>query len=242
MAISLFPFNDSNKTLMKLRQIQLSLLLIVTSLFLSGCSMTKVIDSWKSEDASDIKSKKTLVIARTNNPKGRKAFEDAIDKQLKNNNIDSEVSYNFILDVNPDEKLTEAEVTKVKKDILAKGFSAVVLTVLKDKKSTISVSKDGGYYAGATYSSELHPMLYDFYGYYGHAYSMPSARYNGNYVEESFNEQESVTYVIETLIFDLEKPSKEQLVALVTSSIEDPVSASDIATGYAKTIVQTLKK
>jgi hypothetical protein len=204
--------------------------------------MTKVIDSWKAEDASEIRSKKALVIARTNHEKGRKAFEDAIDKQLKNNKIDSDVSYNFILDVNPDKKLSEAEIANVKKEILAKGYSVVVLTVLKDKKSTISVSKDGGYYAGATYSSEIHPMLYDFYTYYGNAYSMPSARYNGNFVEDSFSEQESVTYVIETLVFDLEKPSKEQMIALVTSSIEDPVSASDIASGYAKKVVQTLKK
>jgi hypothetical protein len=203
--------------------------------------MIKVVDSWKSEDAKSVKSKKMLVIARTNNAKGRIAFENAIVKQLSKNNVSSDVSYNFITDVNPDKKLTEAEIENVKKDIKANGFSAVVLTVLKDKKSTIRITKDGGYYAGASYSSELHPMLYDFYGYYGHAYSMPVARYGGNYVDETFNEQESVTYVIETLIFDLEKPNKEQLVAIVTSSVEDPVSASDIANAYASKIIQTLK-
>ncbi len=227
---------------MKTKQIKLYSFLLLVSFFLSSCSMIKVIDSWKSEDAKDVRSKKMLVIARTNNKKGRMAFEDAISKQLKKNNIVSEVSYNFITDVNPEKKLTESEIENVKKEIKAKGFSSVILTVLKDKKSTIRITNDGGYYAGASYSSELHPMLYDFYGYYGHAYSMPVGRYGGNYVEETFSEQESVTYVVETLIFDLEKPSKKQLVAIVTSSVEDPVSASDIASAYAAKIIQTLKK
>ena len=152
------------------------------------------------------------------------------------------MSYDFIEDVQMGKKLTPSQVNKAKSAIRDKGFNAIAITVLKDRKSTIKIDKQGGYYAGATYSSELHPFLYDFYTYYGHPNSMPMARYSGNLVDDSFSQQESVTYVLETLIFDLDQAEKEQLVGLVTASLEDPGSAAEVADGYARTVVKTLKK
>ena len=218
------------------------LTILMVSLLFTSCSMTKVIDSWKSKDAGDLSTKKTLVIARTNNSKARKAFENAILKQLRANKIDGAVSYDFIKDLNPEKKLTPAEIEEAKVKIREKGFNAVAITVLKDRKSTIKMSKEGGYYAGATYSSALNPYLYDFYTYYSHPNSLPTARFSGNYVEETYNEQESVTYFLETLVFDLDKPEKEQLIGLVTASLEEPGSAIEVADSYARTIAKTLKK
>jgi hypothetical protein len=221
--------------------VRCTVLFLLTGL-LTSCSLTKVINSWKADDASEIKSKNVLVIARTNNAKARKAFEDATLRQLKANKIKGDVSYHFIEELNPNKKLTQAEIEAAKKAIQEKGFNAVVMTVVKDRKSTVLITKEGGYYAGATYSSELNPFLYDFYAYYANPYSAPSARFSGNYVEETFTEQESVTYVLETLIFNLDKPNKEQLMAQVTASLEDPGSAIEVADGYARTIAKTLKK
>ena len=225
-----------------MQRIKFFLVLGLISLISSACSSTKVLDSWKAENASDIKSKNFLVIARTDNANARKVFEDAILRELRNNKIKGMVSYDFMEDLKPNKKLTEEEVEAAKEMIREKGFQAVAITVIKDKKQTVKFTKEGGYYAGATTSSSIDPYLYTFYTYYSHPYSMPSARFSGNYVEASVNTERSITYVLETLIFDLERPKKEQLVGMVTSSLQDPDSAIDVAGNYARTVARTLKK
>ena len=221
---------------------KLNVLAPLALLVLSSCSSTKVINSWKAEDAADVRSKKILVIARTDNADARKAFEDAMYREMRAEGIDGAVSYEFIEDLQANKQLSESEVENAKQMIRDKGFQAVAITVLKDKKQTVQINKEGGYYAGATYSSSIDPYLYNFYTYYSHPNSLPSARYSGNYVEPTNNVERSITYVLETLIFDLEKPEKEQLVGQVTASLEDPDSAIDVAGNYARTIARTLKK
>ncbi|NQX77185.1 hypothetical protein [Gilvibacter sp.] len=218
------------------------IVLPILALLISGCSSTKVLESWKATDAGDVKSKNFLVIARTDNPTVRKAFEDAMLRELRNNKMKGMVSYDFMEDLKPNKQLSEAEIEAAKQMIRDKGFEAVVITVLKDKKQTVNIKKEGGYYAGATYSSSIDPYLYTFYNYYNHPNSAPTVRYSGNYVEPSINEERSVTYVVETLVFDLEKPAKQQLIGQVTSSLQDPDSAADVANGYARSVARALRE
>ncbi len=221
--------------------LQLIVLCFLISL-LEGCAVTTVVNSWKADDLSEVKGKNVLVITRSSKPKVRKIFEDAFMKQLKANDIKGNVSYNLIKELHAEKKLSKAEVDAAKKVILENGYNAVVLTILKDRKSTVTVTKDGGYASGATYSSEVNPFLYDFYTAFGHPYSNPSIRHSGYYEEETFQEQEYVTFVLETLVFNLDAPEKEQLKAQVTSKLESPGSAIEVADAYARKVANAIKK
>ena len=216
--------------------------LVFSLSLLNSCATVKVVDSWKADDLSEIQNKNVLVITRTSNIKIRKIFEDAFMKRLKASDIKGNVSYNLIKDINTEKKLTENEVAAALQTIKNEGYNAIVLTVLKDRKSVVSVTKDGGYTSGATYSSEINPFLYDFYTAFGSPYTAPSMRHSGYYVEETYQEQEYVTFVLETLIFDLDASEKEQLKGQVTSKLESPGSAIEVADNYAKKVANALKK
>ena len=101
-------------------------------------------------------------------------------------------------------------------------------------------NSDGGYYAGASYGVTEPFYSAGFYGYYAYpgSYYM---QYGGNYVPETVTTQESITYVLETLFYNLDQPKDKQLLAVVTSSIEDPEGASATAKIYANKIASALK-
>ena len=219
---------------------KLTIALLLVFIFY-GCATTKVVKTWKSEDLSNVKDKNILVITRTSNIKVRKIFEDAFMKRLNASDIKGSVSYDLIKNIDTEKKLSPAEVEAVKQDIKDKGYNAIVLTILKDRQSTLTVKEEGGYNAGATYSSEVNPFLYDFYTAFGSPYTAPSMRHSGYYVEEEFKEQEYVTFILETLIFDLDAPAKEQLKGQVTSKLESPGSAIEVADGYARKVAKALK-
>ncbi len=216
------------------------LLSFFSLLILISCSSIKVLNAWKSDDAEQFKTKKTLVIARTDNNQARVAFEDAIADKLRERGIEATESYKYLPKMDPNKKLTEKDINEAKKRISENGYNAVVLSVVKEKNMNLVTERDGGYWAGATYAG-YYPMYYSgFYGYYTNPASYMN--YGGVYVPETFSEDYSVTYILETLAFDLEAPEDKQLVAVVTSSIENPESAHRTAKDYANKIANSFKK
>jgi len=206
---------------------------------LTSCSSVKVVNSWKGDNAATLKTKNTLVIARTNNHEARVAFETEIANKLRKAGIEATESYLRIPKLEPNKQYTEEETKEVKILLREAGFNGVVVSVIKDKKLTVHRKKDGGYYAGATYAG-YYPMYYSgFSGYYAHPNTYMN--YGGNYVPETMTTQESITYVLETLIYNLDEPEEKQLIAVVTSSIEDPDNAAQIAKTYANKIANALK-
>jgi hypothetical protein len=216
----------------------LSILFVL--MLLSSCSGIKVLDSWKGDNAATLKSKNTLVIARTSNATARRAFEEAIADKLRKAGVPATESYKKIPNLDPNKKLTEAEVAEAKRKIEEAGFNGVVISVIKDKKLTVQRNSDGGYYAGATYGVTEPFYSASFYGYYAYPGSYYMT-YGGNYVPETVTTQESVTYVLETLFYNLDEPEDRQLLAAVTSSLEDPESASRTAKTYANKVAAALK-
>lgn len=215
------------------------LLTLSSIVMLTSCSSVKVLNSWKADNAATIKTKNTLVIARTNNHEVRVAFETEIANKLRKRGIQATESYLRIPKLEPNKKYSEEEIKEVKNMLLEAGFNGVVISVIKDKKLIVHRKKEGGYYAGATYAG-YYPMYYSgFYGYYAHPNTYMN--YGGNYVPETITTQESITYVLETLVYNLDEPEDKQLIAVVTSSIEDPENVSQIAKAYANKIANSLK-
>ena len=56
---------------------------------LTSCSSVKVLNAWKSDDTEQFKSKKALVIVRTDNNQARVAFEDAIAIKLRDRGMEA---------------------------------------------------------------------------------------------------------------------------------------------------------
>ncbi|WP_053977798.1 hypothetical protein [Mangrovimonas xylaniphaga] len=206
----------------------------------TGCSSSiKVLDSWKSDNVAQIKDNNVLVIARTDNNQARIAFERDIADKLISNGIKATPSYSVLPStIKLEEKHTEVELENFKTFLKNEGYNAVVLTVIKDYQEASKTYTDGGYYAGATYPSYYPGYYGGFYGYYMHPMSYSTY---GSYTPMTSTTVTQKTFILETVAYDLDQPDGKQLVAVVTTKIEDPQSVTKNAEKYTEEIAKALK-
>ncbi len=205
-------------------------------LFFNSCSSVKVLDSWKADNVKSIKDKNIIVIARTANKQARIAFENEIVKQLTARGMKATASFTKFPNLTPNEKVTEEKREMIKTILQNEGFNAVILTVVKDIQESTKTVTDGGYYAGGSYAG-YYPMYYGgFYGYYHHPYSYASY---GVYTPTTTTTYTQKTYVLETVVYNLDATDNDQLVAVVTSKIDDPKEAYKTAEAYVKAIAKS---
>lgn len=215
----------------------ISLLGLIALFIFSSCSSVKVLDSWKGDNISTIDDKNILVIARTDNNQARIAFENEIVSQLTANGRKATASFTQMPNLYPDKKISDEN---QKKEIITmmrnEGFNAIVLTVIKDFQEQTRTETEGGYYAGAT----IYPRYYR--GFYGYYYNPLSYSTFGNYVPETSRTYTSKIYILETVAYNLDEPEDKQLVAVVTSKIDNPSNLTKTAKEYVKAITKSLVK
>jgi len=213
-------------------------LFIVLAFTFQNCSSVKVMDSWKSDTISSIKDNNFLVFTRTQNKQARITLENEIVKQMTAKGYKATASFQKFPGFDPSKKMSEGERNQLREIIEGKGYNGVVLTILKDYQEETRIETDGGGYAGGTYYG-YYPRYYGgFYGYYNNPYAY---RTMGNYVEQSSTEYTAKLYILETTIYDLEEEGEQQLKAIVTSKLDNPESASDIAKDYVTKVSNSLK-
>lgn len=216
-----------------------SLVLMVLLMLTSACSTIKILDTWKSEDIESVKSQNILVIARTSNKPDREAFEQGMVNELTKKGIKGTASYKIFSDLEPNKKLTPEEIESIKEKFRRKGFDAVILSIVKDVKEISETTVDGGYEAGASLSSYYDMSYFGFYGYYASPGSY--AAFEGVDVEETRTTKTNKIYVLETSIHNLELPLKKQLLAVVTTKIDQPESIYALADEYARAVAKALR-
>ena len=220
--------------MIKIKPFVLTLILIF---FLQACSSTKVIDAWKGEQVNidKFKEKNVLVIARTANDHARIAFEEAITLQLKAKGIKATESFKRAPKIYPNKEISEERVALIKSLLESEGYNGIVLTVIKDKQQTLETTHSG-LFVGASYG---YPGFYDYYAYpyaYGSYYDS-----FGGYIPVSTSTRLVTDYVLETVAYNLDEPSENQLVAITTTSVSDPREAYKAAEEYADKIMKSLE-
>ena len=211
--------------------------LLLGFVLLSSCSSVKVLDSWKGDNLATMSDKNILVIARTDNQQARIAIEEAMANDIRKAGFKATESYLKFNSMNPNKKV---DPEKVQAMIEKAGFKGVVMNVLKDYNESMVTEESGGYYAGGTTYYGGYPGYYGgFYGYYHNPYSYSTY---GNYVPSSSTTRISKSYILETLIYNLDEPEGKQLVSVVTTQIIDPSSITKTSKDYSKLVFNSLKK
>ena len=211
--------------------------LLLGFVLLNSCSSVKVLDSWKGDNLATMSDKNILVIARTDNQQARIAIEEAMANDIRKAGFKATESYLKFNSMNPNKKV---DPEKVQALIEKAGFKGVVMNVLKDYNESMVTEESGGYYAGGTTYYGGYPGYYGgFYGYYHNPYSYSTY---GNYVPSSSTTRISKSYILETLIYNLDEPEGKQLVSVVTTQIIDPSSVTKTAKDYSKLVFNSLKK
>ena len=214
-----------------------SFILFGFALLMTSCSTVKVLDSWQGDNLSSLEGKDILVVARTDNPQARIAFEEAMANDLRKAGMNATESYLKFSNHNPNEKMEEGTMKAL---IEKEGFYGVVMSVVKDYNESLVTEESGGYYAGGTTYYGGYPGYYGgFYGYYN---SPRSYSTYGNYVPSTTTTRVSKSYILETLIYNLDEPEGKQLIGVVTSQIIDPSSVTETAKEYSKLVLNSFNK
>lgn len=221
-----------------------TILLFLLAVVITSCSSTKVLDAWKAEPSvvDMFKDKNVLVIARTANNQARLAFEIEIANALREKGVKVTESYRKAPKIYPNKEISPERVEFLKSIMESEGFNAVVLTVIKDKTETVRTSSSG-IYVGASYNG-YYPNYYGgFYNYFSAPYAYgPYYNSFGGYIPGSTSSYVDTEYVLETVSYNLDEATENQLVAVTTISLDDPKKAYKTAEKYVKLMMNELEK
>ena len=122
-------------------------LTLITVVSIQSCHTTKILHAWKAEESivEAFSKKKVLVIARTANDHGRIAFEIEIAEALRAKGIKAVESYTKAPKIHTEKEMSEERLALMRSLMKSEGFTAIVLTVIKDKKQTVTKSTNGIY-------------------------------------------------------------------------------------------------
>lgn len=206
--------------------------LVTTTLFIVSCSTVQVTDSWKDENAKDIKDEKILVVNITENDTSRKRFEKDMVTTLNENGFESIESYITFPELNPTEKLSHEESTRLKEKLQSNGVNLVAITSVREIEQYVESNSNSSGYASMPYHGYGHYR--GFNGYYGGAYMSSGMTSTTTKVKKK--------YKVETVIYDLSKPKDQELLAVVSSEIDDPKKVTKISSDFSKEVVKELKE
>jgi len=209
--------------------------------FLLSCSSVKVLNSWKADNnrVDEFKKKKVLVIARTADDDARMAFEIELADQLRSQGVDATESYIKAPKIHPNKEITKERVEFMREIMGYEGFDAVVITVIRNKEQTTSTVQNGVYF-GSTYSNYYPDHYGNFYTYYSYPYASYYDSFGG-FIPTSTSTRTSSNYVLETIAYNLEEAEGDQIVAVITTKLENPKEAYKAAEKYIAEIVKSFE-
>lgn len=215
-------------------------LLLTFILILESCSSVKVIDAWRGpeENIEKFKEKNVLVFTRTADNSARIAFEEAIANEIRKDGIKATESFSKFPKVHMNREMTKEREQMIASILDSEGFTGIVITTVKDKEQTTR-TENTGVYVGASYGAYYPGYYGGFYNYYRHPYAYgPYYNSFGGYIPTGSTTRTSTTYVLETVAYNLDEPEENQLVFVVTTSLDDPSNAYKAAEKYVQKIVQ----
>lgn len=201
-----------------------------------NCGGIKVVDAWKSPEVSIIKDKSVLVVARTSNENARLAFERDITDKLIAKGIKATPSFSKFPPLAAAKDIDEERMKMIREILEYEGFDAIVITSVKDVRER-TVSSGNNYYFSDPWNS-FYPSYYgNFYGYYYQPYVY--SIYIGDTTPTTYTTK---TYYLETVAYNLKADQNDQLLAVVTTTIEDPKNAFKTSSKYTEEIFKALEK
>jgi hypothetical protein len=217
---------------------------LIIALVLTSCGTSvEVLSAWKSKDVSELKERNILVIARTSDPVIRADFETSIANKFRAAGYKATESFTRFPKLNPDKEMTE-ERQKLIRDIFGyEGYDAVCISVLKDYEETTTTTYYNDYTSMGMMGpySSYYPSYYGgFNSYYMHPYSYSTF---GNYYGSgsSYTSTDKM-YVLETLVYNLDREDGDQLLIATTTKITNPKDAIKAADKYTEKIAESLAK
>jgi hypothetical protein len=217
--------------------------ILAITLFQSCSSGVSVIDSWKAETSilESFKERNVLVIARTADDYARIAVENKLKNELTARGIKATSSFTRMPMLNKNLEMSKERLEMMRTILDSEGYDGIIIMSVKDK-SQITRTTSSGVYVGATYNNYYPGHYGGFYNYYSYPYAYGSY-YNsfGGYVPLSTSTETYTNYVLEMVAYNLNAAENDQLVAVVTTKVDDPRDLDKAAEKYIDAIILSLE-
>jgi len=230
-----------------MKKILTILVLIAFAFVFQNCGSVKVRDAWSAEEetVAKFKEKNIFVLARTADNTSRIAFEEALANELRSSGYKVTESFKKFPKIYTNKEITEERIAFVESILDSEGYNGIVIVAVKDQQSTTTTSSSGigvGVSAGPGFYGGYPGYYGGFNNYYRTPYAYgPYYDSFGGYIPTSTSTSTSTTYILETVFYNLDEPVENQLVAVVTSELDDPKDAYKTAGKYVETMVKAFE-
>jgi len=199
--------------------------LMVAALLLTGCSSTRMIDSWKNSNYTNYTPKKVLIIGLTDNLTGRKLFEERLKKELTKRGVWAFESYDVFAPTFTNLKQTEEDIQKEVQKISQQGFDAILISAVKGVDEKVAT------YLGDNFIRDTYWRHFEPYYYINQDVYFTEGYYNKYKI-----------YRIEASLYNIKEHNDKSLVWVATFDIVDPKKISSTVANYVNAIMRSLEK
>ncbi len=116
----------------------LSLLLLV-SIFISGCSSTKLVQEYKNPETINFEANKVLVVGISADKELRRTYEKKMVDALEKEGVIGVKSIDFFEKSFTDNKKSIQQLNTIENQLLKAGFDAILFTKITGKESRVTV-------------------------------------------------------------------------------------------------------
>ena len=124
-----------------------SLILIVAIGFLTSCTTTQLVDTWRNPDVAAYNSSKILIVGLTSNKKAREKFERKLKREYEKRGIEAVMSLE-VFEASLSTEKTENELKELENRLIEDGFDSILFSKLigvEDKMAYNSTYRDIDY-------------------------------------------------------------------------------------------------
>jgi hypothetical protein len=198
--------------------------LVLIMLLFSNCASTSLTKHWKNPDYPNFVPKNILVIGVTPDLEARKAFEFQLIRKLNARQVNALESSVVFEKSFQDSKKTETEIEAQLDKLMATGYDAILISLVKGVDKNVS-------YSGQ--SSKLDYRLRKFIGYY--------LAYQDAYFNQQYYDEYKVL-TIETSLYSLKNDSDKSRIWYATYDLVDPKNIQKSINDYIKVVIKALEK
>ncbi|WP_298516791.1 hypothetical protein [uncultured Kordia sp.] len=103
-------------------------ILFISTMLLTGCTTTQLVDHWKNPDIDRYEPQKVLVVGLTSNTEARKKFELKLKEELEARGSEAVTSLTIFDPSLRTEKMTASELKTIENKLIEDGFDTILLT------------------------------------------------------------------------------------------------------------------
>ncbi|WP_047414609.1 hypothetical protein [Cellulophaga sp. Hel_I_12] len=198
-------------------------LLFITTLFLIGCSPVSLVENWKNPDIVIFNANKVLIVGMTANAEARENFEDKLQQEFKQRNVEAVASLDVFDIAFTNSAKTEKELDAVEQSLLDKDFDAILFTKItgsEDRESFIkAISK-----------------LDNYKGRFNEDYRS----HQGIYYDEDYYDEFTV-YHAETTLYCICEGKERAMIWRGSIDITDPKNIEKTIDDYIKLVILAME-